>query len=75
MSEGKNAYEVRLDLLKMAKEMLDQQYSIAIDMGWKQMEQMKDAISTVPGAYLPAMFTPEEVVAQAEKFQEFINKK
>jgi len=74
----KNPYEIRFDLLKMAKEMLDRQYEQASTMAWeamtKAMETNKDLYKDVE-KYVPKMFTPEEIIDQAERLQQFINKK
>jgi len=74
----KNPYEIRFDLLKMAKEMLDRQYEQATIVAWeamtKAMETNKDLYKDVE-KYVPKMFTPEEIIDQAERLQQFINKK
>ena len=74
----KNPYEIRFDLLNMAKDMLDRQYEQASNMAWcafeKAAEQNKDVYKEME-KYVPKMFTPEEIIAQAEKLQSFINKK
>lgn len=75
---AKNPYEIRFDLLSMAKDMLDRQYEQASIMAWeamnKAMETNRDLYKDV-GKYLPKMFTSEEIVAQAEKLQSFITDK
>ena len=74
----KNPYEIRFDLLSMSKDMLDRQYEQASIMAWeamnKAMETNRDLYKDVE-KYLPKMFTPEEIVAQAEKLQSFITDK
>lgn len=74
----KNPYEIRFDLLCMAKDMLDRQYEQASTMAWdamtKAMETNKDLYKEVE-KYVPKMFTPEEIIDQAERLQKFINKK
>lgn len=75
---NKNPFEIRLDMLQMAKDMLDAQYSTYQTMAWdaftRAVETNKDLYKDV-SKYVPKMYTPEEVIAQAEKFQQFINKK
>lgn len=75
---SKNPYEIRFDLLTMAKEMLDRQYEQASTMAWeamtKAMESNKDIYKDID-KYVPKMFTPEEIITQAEKLQSFINNK
>ena len=75
---AKNPYEIRYDLLQMAKEMLDQQYSTASSMYWSAFEKAAENNAEIYKEYekyVPKMFSPEEVIAQAEKLQSFINKK
>jgi len=75
---SKNAFEIRFDLLAMAKDMLDSQYGTAQTMAWdalnRAMETNKELYKDV-SKYVPKMYTPEEIIAQAEKLQEFISKK
>ena len=62
----------------MAKELLDRQYEQASNMAWeamtKAMESNKDIYKDID-KYVPKMFTPEEIITQAEKLQSFINNK
>ena len=75
---SKTPYELRFDILTMAKEMLDRQYEQASTMAWEAFtraaEVNKELYKDVD-KYLPKMFTPEEIINQAEKLQSFINKK
>ncbi len=74
----KNPYEIRYDLLQMAKDMLDQQYNNASSMYWSAFEkavQNNAELYKDYEQYVPKMFTPEEVIEQAEKLQTFINNK
>jgi methionine synthase II (cobalamin-independent) len=75
---AKTPYEIRLDLLTMAKDMLDKQYEAASNMAWKAFEKAsednKDMYKSFD-QYIPKMFHPDEVISQAEKLQEFINRK
>ena len=75
---SKNPYEIRFDLLTMAKEMLDRQYEQASTMAWETMTKAREHKAFIYKdieKYVPKMFTPEEVISQAEKLQSFINKK
>ena len=60
---SKNPYEIRFDLLTMAWETMT-----------KAMENNAFIYKDIE-KYVPKMFTPEEVISQAEKLQSFINKK
>lgn len=75
---AKTPYEIRFDLLKMAKEMLDRQYEQSVTMAWQALEKSMETNKTLykeVEKYVPKMFTPEEIVEQAERLQEFVNKK
>ena len=79
----KNPYEMRLDLLAMAKEVLDQQYTTAQQFAWSMYEKASDKGSPMFNSdvvekwkdYIPKMYTPEEIIAQAEKLQDFVSSK
>ena len=74
----KTPYEIRFDLLKMAKDLLDRQYDQACSMAWSQLEKGMETNETLykdVEKYVPKMFTPEEIVEQAERLQGFVNKK
>lgn len=75
---SKTPYEIRFDLLTMGKEMLDRQYEQASSMAWESLsraaEHNKDIYKEYE-KYVPKMFTPEEIIDQAEKLQSFVNKK
>ena len=74
----KNPFELRFDVLKMAKEMMDQQHDIANQTFWAQMEQYKEAskdVTEVFEKYTPKMYQPSEVMAKAEELYKFVTKK
>jgi len=75
---NKNPFELRFDVLKMAKEMMDQQYSIAEQQFWSQMENFKEQgkdITEVYEKYTPKMYKPHEVMEKAEQLYKFVVKK
>ena len=75
---AKTPYEIRFDLLKMAKDLLDRQYDQSVTMAWQALEKGMETNKTLYKdleKYVPKMFTPEEIVEQAERLQEFVNKK
>jgi adenosine deaminase len=72
---NKNPYEIRLETLKMAKEMLDQAYHSQMDMTHQALEQWKEAGKDAKeflSEYTPKMYQPTEVVKQAQEFYKFI---
>jgi hypothetical protein len=74
----KNPYEIRFDLLKMAKDMLDRQYEQSSMMAWDAMTkamETNESLYKEVDKYVPKMFSPEEIIDQAERLQKFINNK
>ena len=75
---AKTPYEIRFDLLKMAKDLLDRQYEQSVAIAWQALEKGMETNKTLykdVEKYVPKMFTPEEIVEQAERLQGFVNKK
>ena len=75
---NKNPFELRFDVLKMAKEMMDKSYDTQMQLAYSVMEQYKDNAEQALEAwqrYVPKMYTPDEVKAQAEKLYEFVTEK
>ena len=75
---AKTPYEIRFDLLKMAKDLLDRQYEQSVAIAWQALEKGMETNKTLYKdleKYVPKMFTPEEIVEQAERLQTFVNKK
>jgi len=75
---AKTPYEIRFDLLKMAKDLLDRQYEQSVVIAWQALEKGMETNKTLYKdleKYVPKMFTPEEIVEQAERLQGFVNKK
>ncbi len=74
----KTPYEIRFDLLTMAKDLLDRQYEQSVAIAWQALEKGMETNKTLYKdleKYVPKMFTPEEIVEQAERLQTFVNKK
>lgn len=75
---NKTPYELRFDVLKMAKEMMDQQYDIAQQQYWAMVEQAKENAKDVQEVfeeYTPKMYHPTEVMEKAEELYKFVTKK
>lgn len=78
---NKNPYEIRLECLQMAKEMMDREYEEASTRYW-------EAINHFAGMYgknieeakkifednMPKMYQPEEMMKKAKEFYDFVNK-
>ena len=75
---NKNPFEIRLETLKMAKEMLDKQFDIAVATTKTSMEMWKEAGKRQEqflAEYVPKMYQPQEVVNTANEFYQFITEK
>ena len=75
---SKNPYEIRLETLKMAKEMLDQQWQMGERLMGEMVEQAKETQDNVVETfekYVPKMYQPDEVIKKANEFYDFITKK
>ena len=74
----KNPYDLRYDVLSMAKDMLDRSYETNKEIAKHAMHvggvEHKDILSAYY-KYIPKMYTPEEVKNQAQMLYEFIQKK
>ena len=66
----KSGYEIRTDILRMAKELLVDEF-VLLQEAWKfQIEQKQEDIGEVP-----TYPTLEQVLSTAEKMNGFVNKK
>jgi hypothetical protein len=79
---AKTPYEIRMDLLSLSKDLLEAQYKAADTVAWSFLENLKAAGALTPLQYLskmeeilPNAYTPEQIIAQAEKLQKFVNNK
>jgi hypothetical protein len=75
---NKNPFEIRFDVLNMAKEMMDRQYEMAQTQFWQQLDQYKEAskdVTEVFEKYTPKMYQPSEIMEKAEELYKFIVKK
>ena len=70
---NKNPFEIRADMLQLAKEYMDQQYHMNVQFAEKLMEQNKLTADTFKDTY--KMYTIEELMAKAKEMYEFVSKK
>ncbi len=78
MSNTKNPFEIRFDTLAMAKEMLDKSYETQINVFYQGLEKAKEANKDMieyTDKYLPKMYSPTEVMKQAQELYSFVTKK
>ena len=75
---SKNPYEVRLETLKMAKEMVDQQFNLQMDLMFNMIDQAKESGENVKDAYdkyVPDMYKPEYVIDKAQELYKYVSEK
>jgi len=71
-----NPYQIRTDVMSMAKEMLDKAYDTQMTLAYTVMNQYKENSEQALEAwnrYVPKMYTPEELKKQAETLYEFVS--
>lgn len=73
-----NAYEIRLAVLNMAKDLLDQQYKETSELYWQTMRTSAEKWNTTLEELsktnpLPTMYTPEEIIAKANELYGFVS--
>jgi hypothetical protein len=78
----KNGFEIRLEVLKMAKEMMDQHYKETSNAYWTAINSMaeswnKSAAELIEqtAAMQPKMYTPQELMEKAQQLYGFVEKK
>jgi len=64
-----NGYEIRLELLKMAKDFLDREYNAKLDAAKRIAELNGTEIS------LPKEYTIDDISAKATELNKFVNQK
>ena len=75
---NKSPFELRFDVLKMAKDLMDQQYEIANQEYWtmvNQAEKNSQDVKEVFEKYTPKMYQPQEIMSKAEELYKFVTKK
>jgi len=75
---NKNPFEIRLETLKMAKEMMDQQLNLQEQFMYQMIDQAKESgkdIRETLDKYTPEMYNPTKVIEKATELYEYISKK
>jgi hypothetical protein len=75
---NKSPFELRFDVLKMAKDLMDQQYEIANQQYWtmvNQAEKNSQDVKEIFEKYTPKMYQPQEIMSKAEELYKFVTKK
>lgn len=75
---NKNPFELRFDVLRMAKEMMDQQYELANQQFYQMVDQAREQnkdIQDIFEKYTPQMYQPKEIMDKADELYKFITKR
>jgi len=75
---NKNPYELRYDVLVMAKQMADRHYDTQTQLAWHAAEMNKDNVEKALDAweiYIPKAISPDEIRKNAENLYTFIMNK
>lgn len=82
---NKNGFEIRLEVLKMAKEMVDQSWNDASNAWWSMVNSYAESTNKTVEEFLkqseelakskPVMYTPADIMAKAQELYSFVAKK
>lgn len=70
---SKNPFEIRAEMLQLAKDYMDAQYNLNIQLVNDLFEQNKASIDEVKEAY--KMYSMEELMDKAKEMYSFVSKK
>jgi hypothetical protein len=78
----KNGFEIRLEVLKMAKEMMDRQYQESSTAYWSTIssaaehwnKSVQELVKQTQDMK-PVMYTPAEIMERAQELYSFVSKK
>ena len=74
---NKNPYELRFDVLAMAKELADRAYDQQQQIFWTmvgQAQEQAEDLDKVVEKYTPKMYQPKEIMEKAEELYNFVKK-
>jgi ABC-type transporter lipoprotein component MlaA len=69
----KNPFEIRAEMLQLAKEYMDQQYEMNVTFAQNMFEQGKIQMEEVQKAY--KMYSMDELMAKAKEMYSFVSTK
>ena len=70
---NKNPFEIRSDMLQLAKDYMDQQYHMNIQFAEKMMEEGKKTAEEMQAEY--KMYSMEDLMAKAKEMYSFVSDK
>jgi hypothetical protein len=77
-TSNKNPFEIRLEILKMAKEMMDRQYEDQVNLAHSMISEFKEAGKSAEdyfAKYAPKMYDPKSIMDKAQELYGFVSKK
>ena len=76
MTSGKNPYEIRFDVLSMARDLLDREYDLGINATHIAMEKFvneADDPRKFFEEYAPKMYTSKDIISKANELYQFVS--
>jgi hypothetical protein len=70
---NKNPFEIRAEMLQLAKDYMDQQYHMNIQFAERMMDQGKKTVEEFKETY--KMYSMEELMEKAKEMYNFVSKK
>lgn len=70
---NKNPFEIRAEMLQLAKEYMDQQYKMNLQFAEKMVEQNKKTVEELKDMY--KMYSMEDLMEKAKEMYNFVSKK
>lgn len=70
---NKNPFEIRAEMLQMAKDYMDQQYHMNLDFANKMFDQGRIQLEELQQMY--NMYSTEELMEKAKEMYSFVSKK
>ena len=70
---NKNPFEIRAEMLQLAKEYMDQQHHMNVQFAENMMEQGKKTLEEVKESY--NMYSMDELMEKAKEMYSFVSKK
>ena len=70
---SKNPFEIRAEMLQLAKEYMDQQYHMNVQFAESMMEQGKKTIEDVQSSY--KMYSMDDLMEKAKEMYSFVSNK
>ena len=70
---NKNPFEIRAEMLQLAKEYMDQQYHVNVQFAEKMVEQNKQTAEELKDMY--KMYSMDDLMEKAKEMYNFVSKK